>query len=84
MSKTGEISTSIKLRSQKATGHRISSPRQASDAEETKKAHAAVTLGVLTRSLLSKNLAGWEVMEVFAGGVSGSDTFFMVNAFILT
>lgn len=48
------------------------------DTDETKKAHAAATLSVLSRNLLSKNLAGWEVMEVFAGGVSGSDTVFKV------
>ncbi|KAI0801082.1 hypothetical protein C8Q74DRAFT_1240211 [Fomes fomentarius] len=43
---------------------------------EAKKAHAAATLGAFSRGLLSKNFAGWEVMEVFAGGVSGSDAFF--------
>jgi hypothetical protein len=35
---------------------------------------------VLTRCLLSKsNLAGWEVMELFAGGVNQSDKFFNVS-----
>lgn len=48
-------------------------------AEETKKVHAAATLGVLSRSLLSKNLAGWEVMEVYAGGVGDSDAVFQVS-----
>ena len=47
---------------------------------EDRKARAAATLGAFSRSLLSKNFAGWEVMEVFAGGVSGSDTFFKVSA----
>ncbi len=47
--------------------------------DETKKIHAAATMGVLSRSLLSKNLAGWEVMEVFAGGVGGSDAVFQVS-----
>ncbi|KAI9065925.1 hypothetical protein FKP32DRAFT_1623459 [Trametes sanguinea] len=46
------------------------------DVDEVKKSHAAVTLGVVSRSLLSKNLAGWEVMEVFAGGVADSDRVF--------
>ena len=41
--------------------------------------HAATTLAILSRNLLSKNFAGWEVMEVFAGGVSGSDTVFKVR-----
>ncbi len=50
------------------------------NAGEAKKAHAAATLGAFSRSLLSKNFAGWEVMEVFAGGVSGSDAFFEVRA----
>ena len=51
------------------------------DTDETKKIHAAATLGILSRSLLGKNLAGWEVMEIFAGGVSGSDAVFMVIIF---
>lgn len=50
------------------------------DADETVKSHnAAVTLAVVSRAVLSKNLAGWEVMEVFAGGVSDSDRVFKVN-----
>jgi hypothetical protein len=37
---------------------------------------------VLTRGLLSKSdLAGWEVMELFAGGVNESDKFFNVLMF---
>jgi hypothetical protein len=33
--------------------------------------------------VLAKNLAGWEVMEVFAGGVDESDKVFMVGRFLL-
>ena len=37
---------------------------------------------VTTRGLLSKgDLAGWEVMELFAGGVNQSDKFFNVLTF---
>jgi len=37
---------------------------------------------VITRGLLSKSdLAGWEVMELFAGGVNQSDMFFNVLMF---
>jgi hypothetical protein len=32
--------------------------------------------------VLAKNLAGWEVMEIFAGGVGKSDTVFMVSWFL--
>ncbi|KAH9898211.1 hypothetical protein C8Q73DRAFT_834250 [Cubamyces lactineus] len=46
------------------------------ETDDTKKSHAASTLGVVSRCLLSKNLAGWEVMELFAGGVSDSDRVF--------
>lgn len=37
------------------------------------------TLSVVSRSILNKNLAGWEVMEVFAGGVRESDDIFNVS-----
>ncbi|KAI0275011.1 hypothetical protein BC834DRAFT_850678 [Gloeopeniophorella convolvens] len=41
------------------------------------KPHAVQMMTVLTRCLLSKSdLAGWEVMELFAGGVNESDKFF--------
>ncbi|OBZ78701.1 putative glycine dehydrogenase (decarboxylating), mitochondrial [Grifola frondosa] len=46
------------------------------DNEDVRKAHSVETLAVLSRCLLSKNLAGWEVMEVFAGGVNRSDDLF--------
>lgn len=37
---------------------------------------------VVTRGLLSKSdLAGWEVMELFTGGVNQSDEFFHVLMF---
>jgi hypothetical protein len=36
-------------------------------------------MAVITRCLLTKSdLAGWEVMELFAGGVNQSDEFFNV------
>lgn len=51
------------------------------DADATLKTHnAAITLAVVSRAVLSKNLAGWEVMEVFAGGVSDSDRVFKVSS----
>jgi hypothetical protein len=44
------------------------------------KSHAVQLMTVLTRGLLSKNdLAGWQVMELFAGGVNQSDKFFNVS-----
>lgn len=48
--------------------------------DDVKKTHAAATLACVTRSVLSKNMAGWEVMEVFAGGVNASDSVFKVGA----
>ena len=47
--------------------------------DDTRKNGAAITLQVFMRSMLSKNLAGWEVMEVFAGDVGASDGVFMVG-----
>ena len=42
--------------------------------------HAVEMLTILTRCLLGKsNLAGWEVMEMFAGEVNESDKVFMVS-----
>ena len=35
------------------------------------------------RCILEKNLAGWEVMEVFAGGVNESDAVFLVSVTIV-
>ncbi len=45
--------------------------------DPTKSAHALETLCILTRTLLAKNLNGWEIMEVFAGGTKESDLVFM-------
>ncbi|KAI0052510.1 hypothetical protein FA95DRAFT_1675192 [Auriscalpium vulgare] len=46
--------------------------------DDVRKAHAVEIMTVLTRSLLRKSdLAGWEVMEMFAGEVNKSDKFFM-------
>lgn len=41
--------------------------------------HAIETLSILLRNMLIKNFAGWEVMEIFAGGVNQSDAVFMVS-----
>ena len=50
--------------------------------EDPRKSHAVQLMTVLTRGLLSKSdLAGWEVMELFAGGVNESDKFFNVLMF---
>uniref|UniRef100_A0A0W0FAR2 Putative conserved protein UP6 n=1 Tax=Moniliophthora roreri TaxID=221103 RepID=A0A0W0FAR2_MONRR len=48
-----------------------------SDSDPSKRGNAFQTLIILTRCLLSKNLSGWEIMEIFAGGTSKSDTVFM-------
>ena len=46
---------------------------------DPKKYHAVQLMTVTTRGLLSKSdLAGWEVMELFSGGVNESDKFFNV------
>lgn len=44
--------------------------------EETR-AHAVVTLSIMLRTVLAKNLAGWEVMEIFADRVNEADRVFM-------
>ena len=50
--------------------------------DDPKKSHAVQLMTVVTRGLLSKNdLAGWEVMELFAGEVNQSDEFFNVFMF---
>ncbi|KAH9049384.1 hypothetical protein EDB84DRAFT_1453716, partial [Lactarius hengduanensis] len=47
--------------------------------DDPKKSHAVHMMTVLTRCLLCKgDLAGWEVMELFAGGVNQSDNFFNI------
>lgn len=49
------------------------------------KSHAVQLMTVVIRGLLSKSdFAGWEVMELFAGGVNESDKFFNVLKFSFT
>ncbi|KAK0481699.1 hypothetical protein IW261DRAFT_1562992 [Armillaria novae-zelandiae] len=45
--------------------------------DDLKTSHALETLCIFTKCLLTKGFSGWEVMEVFAGGVGNSDAFFM-------
>jgi hypothetical protein len=40
-------------------------------------------LSIVVRCILAKNLAGWEVMEIFAGGIGESDKVFTVSLFAL-
>ncbi|KAJ3984581.1 hypothetical protein F5890DRAFT_1460981 [Lentinula detonsa] len=49
----------------------------ARNAQSTKATHALETLCILTRSILSKNPTGWEVIEIFSGGAKESDILFM-------
>ena len=42
------------------------------------KANALDTLIIFVRCLLAKQMSGWEIMDVFAGGVAESDTLFGV------
>ncbi|KAG6897115.1 hypothetical protein C0992_003969 [Termitomyces sp. T32_za158] len=44
---------------------------------DVRKRHALETLSIVLRCILSKNLGGWEVMEVLGGGVGQSDDVFM-------
>ncbi|KZT30822.1 hypothetical protein NEOLEDRAFT_1053272, partial [Neolentinus lepideus HHB14362 ss-1] len=46
--------------------------------DDPKKVHSLETLSILIRCILRKDFTGWEVMEVFTGGVRGSDQLFMV------
>ncbi|KAG2155581.1 hypothetical protein DEU56DRAFT_943416, partial [Suillus clintonianus] len=41
------------------------------------RAHAVDTLSIMLRTVLAKNLAGWEVMEIFALRVNEADGVFM-------
>lgn len=42
-------------------------------------------MAIITRCLLSKSdLAGWEIMDLFAGGVNQSDKFFNVIIFLVS
>jgi hypothetical protein len=45
--------------------------------DDIKKSHSVDTLAICIRCILEKNLTGWEVMEIFAGGVNQSDNVFM-------
>ncbi|KAK0233651.1 hypothetical protein IW262DRAFT_1452216 [Armillaria fumosa] len=45
--------------------------------DDIRTSHALETLCIFTKCLLTKGFSGWEVMEVFAGGVGNSDAFFM-------
>ncbi|KAL0068683.1 hypothetical protein AAF712_004399 [Marasmius tenuissimus] len=49
-----------------------------SETDTAKRGNAFETLTVLTRCILAKNLSGWEVMEIFAGGTGKSDELFML------
>ncbi|KLO13756.1 hypothetical protein SCHPADRAFT_873602 [Schizopora paradoxa] len=44
---------------------------------DSRKINSMETLSVVLRCCLEKNLAGWEAMELFAGGVAESDTVFL-------
>ncbi|CCM03132.1 uncharacterized protein FIBRA_05253 [Fibroporia radiculosa] len=44
--------------------------------DDARKPHAVQTLSILSRCILRRNLAGWEIMEIFAGGVQNSDKVF--------
>lgn len=47
--------------------------------QETRRTNALKTLLVFVETMLSKDLGGWEIMEVFAGSVSASDEVFTVG-----
>jgi hypothetical protein len=51
--------------------------------EDIRKANALETLVVFLRSVLSKDLAGWEIMDLLAGNVSESDRIFGVCVFLV-
>ncbi|KAF9225457.1 hypothetical protein BS17DRAFT_599432 [Gyrodon lividus] len=48
-----------------------------SQEDETVRGRAIETLSIVLRCVLAKNLAGWEIMEILAGGVNESDKVFM-------
>ncbi|KAK7058391.1 hypothetical protein VNI00_002025 [Paramarasmius palmivorus] len=48
--------------------------RARSDSDLTRRGNAFETLIILTRCLLSKNLSGYEIMEIFAGVLVDSDS----------
>ena len=47
--------------------------------EKETRAHAVDMLSIILRTVLAKNLAGWEVMEIFAVEVNNADKIFMVR-----
>ncbi|KAK1232414.1 hypothetical protein PQX77_004444 [Marasmius sp. AFHP31] len=49
-----------------------------SETNTAKRGNAFETLAILTRCILAKNLSGWEVMEIFAGGTGKTDELFML------
>jgi len=48
--------------------------------DHPRKYNSLETLVLFVRAGLSKQLSGWEIMEVFAGGVGESDALFSVRA----
>ncbi|KAG9222529.1 hypothetical protein CCMSSC00406_0002864 [Pleurotus cornucopiae] len=49
----------------------------AAQKEDVRRAHCLETLQISLRCMFNKNMSGWEVMEVMAGGVGQSDEYFM-------
>lgn len=49
--------------------------------DDSRKLNGLDTLAALIRGCTEKNLSGWEIMEVFAGGVKESDAVFHVCDF---
>ncbi|KAI4528315.1 DUF1741-domain-containing protein [Schizophyllum commune Loenen D] len=47
--------------------------------DDPRKTNALQTLSIVIRCVLAKNMSGWEVLEVFGGGVKG-DAVFMVRS----
>ena len=47
---------------------------------DQRKVNAAVTASILLGAVLSKDLSGWEVMDVLAGSVTESDNIFGVGS----
>lgn len=46
---------------------------------DQRKVNAVVTVTVLLGAVLAKDLSGWEVMDMLAGGVTESDSIFGVG-----
>jgi hypothetical protein len=58
---------------------RTNEPGEDAALTNTRRRNALKVLAILVPSLLAKNMAGWEIMEVFAGGVAKSDEVFTVS-----